>query len=262
MRYSGNDSFDGDLRFRGLSESSISGIFQGNANGEFVNDNAEFLGMPAPGYKQVLPGFAAQLAKFQLQCQSQFTPNGQRPSRFEALTRWYSPDGDTVSPLKFIRIAEGNGLIVPVRDLGVMIALDDLGAGCSSQSYLQNLLLDALKIDQVVGERVETDAQLGRDEIQGFLAGRPSFDLALVGPKHPGYLSSGTRNSRGSSSPGAMPSPPTRDNRCGRVGPARTETAPLPTHQWECNGLSPTPLAAILVSQHNTQSPTEGKTNE
>jgi diguanylate cyclase (GGDEF)-like protein/PAS domain S-box-containing protein len=240
-------------------------------------------------------------SEFRLQFQPQFAPNGSRPNRFEALIRWYPPDGDPVPPLKFIPTAEGNGLIVPIgtwvlreacrqcaawqtgildgvgvavnvsapqfacpdfvevvmnaleltglpphlleleltesvfirdlaasagiltrlRDLGVTIALDDFGTGYSSLSYLQNLPLDALKIDRsfiadaetrrqgaavlrcvvdlahahglrVVGEGVETDAQLGLldslgcDEIQGFLLGRPSFDLAVTGHKHAG----------------------------------------------------------------------------
>ena len=249
---------------------------------------------------------ALALSEFKLQFQPQFASGKSRPSRFEALLRWYPPNEPPVAPLKFIPIAERNGLIVPIgkwvlneacrqcagwqtgnmtgvgvavnvsaaqfacpdfvtsvaqtlastglsprlleleltesviirdvkasvhiltklRNLGVTIALDDFGTGYSSLSYLQNLPLDAMKIDRsflieaesrqqgaavlrcivelahtlglrVVGEGVETTAQLdllgrlGCDEIQGFLLGRPSFDVAGAGNAaigEPGYL--------------------------------------------------------------------------
>jgi diguanylate cyclase (GGDEF)-like protein/PAS domain S-box-containing protein len=102
-----------------------------------------------------------------------------------------------------------------LRSLGVTIALDDFGTGYSSLSYLQALQIDALKMDRsflmeavggrrgvavmrwvvemahalglrVVAEGVETTAQLeflasiGCDEIQGYLLGRPSFEVAGV----------------------------------------------------------------------------------
>jgi diguanylate cyclase (GGDEF)-like protein/PAS domain S-box-containing protein len=102
--------------------------------------------------------------------------------------------------------------LAKLRNLGVTIALDDFGTGYSSLSYLQNLPIDTLKIDRtfllqsesrregaavmrcvvelahtlglrVVGEGVETPAQLdflsglGCDEIQGYLLGKPSFDV-------------------------------------------------------------------------------------
>ena len=237
---------------------------------------------------------AVALSEFKLQFQPEFASGRSRPSRFEALIRWHPADGQPISPLKFIPVAEQNGLIVPIgtwvlheacrqcadwqngqlkdagvavnvsalqfaspdfvdvvaraldvtklparllelevtesvfiqdvkrsaliltrlRNLGVTIALDDFGTGYSSLSYLQNLPLDAMKIDRsfltesegrperaavlrcivdlahtlglrVVGEGVETTAQLdllrslGCDEIQGFLLGRPSFDAAV-----------------------------------------------------------------------------------
>lgn len=171
---------------------------------------------------------ALALSEFKLQFQPQFASGISRPTRFEALIRWYPLDAQPIAPLKFIPIAEQNGLIVPIgtwvlgeacrqcvawqtgnfrgvgvavnvsahqfakpdfveivlralestglpphllelevtervfiqdvkesalritelRNLGVTIALDDFGTGYSSLSYLQNLPLDALKIDQ------------------------------------------------------------------------------------------------------------------
>jgi len=103
--------------------------------------------------------------------------------------------------------------LTQLRKLHVTIAIDDFGTGYSSLSYLQNLPIDLIKIDQsfvaatdrkqsgaailrclidlahtlgikVIAEGVETQKQLnllkslGCDEMQGFLLGRPSFDLA------------------------------------------------------------------------------------
>lgn len=102
--------------------------------------------------------------------------------------------------------------LTQLRKLHVTIAIDDFGTGYSSLSYLQNLPIDLIKIDQsfvaatdrrqsgaailrclidlahtlgirVIAEGVETQKQLnllkslGCDEMQGFLLGRPSFDL-------------------------------------------------------------------------------------
>jgi diguanylate cyclase (GGDEF)-like protein len=98
--------------------------------------------------------------------------------------------------------------LAALRSLGVTIAVDDFGTGYSSLSYLQRLPIDLLKIDRsfvsamegpattlplvqaiismaralglaVVAEGVETQRQLdllrdlGCDEVQGFLIGRP-----------------------------------------------------------------------------------------
>ena len=95
-----------------------------------------------------------------------------------------------------------------LKGLGVRLALDDFGTGYSSLSYLQSFPLDRIKIDRtfisnlgrterslaivraviglahglgvpVLAEGVETNDQLaaaikeGRDEVQGYLIGRP-----------------------------------------------------------------------------------------
>ena len=102
------------------------------------------------------------------------------------------------------------GKLAGLRELGVKIAIDDVGTGYSSLARLMNLPIDSLKIDrsfiseleregcsraeaitaavlnmgmalgvQLVAEGVETDAQYallsgqGCQVIQGFLTGRP-----------------------------------------------------------------------------------------
>ena len=57
---------------------------------------------------------ALALSEFKIQFQPQFAPGQSRPSRFEALVRWYPPHGQPIPPLKFIPIAEQNGLVVPI----------------------------------------------------------------------------------------------------------------------------------------------------
>ncbi len=105
-------------------------------------------------------------------------------------------------------IARIRAVMQGMRELGVHIALDDFGTGYSSLLYLKGLPIDRLKVDrsfvsglgsagqdptvvatvvdlahklglQVVAEGVETEAELravnemGCDEVQGFLLGRP-----------------------------------------------------------------------------------------
>ncbi len=53
-------------------------------------------------------------SEFRLQFQPQFPSGSSRPSRFEALIRWCCPDEEPVAPLRFIAIAEQNGLIVQI----------------------------------------------------------------------------------------------------------------------------------------------------
>ncbi len=101
-----------------------------------------------------------------------------------------------------------------LRDLGAEIALDDFGTGYCSLTYLREMPIDTVKIDQsfmaeldtedldnniialvialgrslditVVAEGVETEAQLamlrsmGCDQAQGFLFARPQNAAAI-----------------------------------------------------------------------------------
>jgi diguanylate cyclase (GGDEF)-like protein len=107
------------------------------------------------------------------------------------------------------RLGNSSKIMSELRQLGISIAVDDFGTGYSTLSYLPRLPLDCLKIDRsflyqtssdsrallhslvklahelkmnVIVEGVETPEQLdlireiGCDEIQGFLFGRPTAD--------------------------------------------------------------------------------------
>ncbi|MBP3950847.1 EAL domain-containing protein [Bacillus sp. YZJH907-2] len=110
--------------------------------------------------------------------------------------------------IAILDIADTISILEQMKSLGVQIAIDDFGTGYSSLSYLRTLPMDSVKLDrsfttdltadkkqativgavimmahalelQVVGEGIETNEQmrfleeLGCDEFQGFLLGRP-----------------------------------------------------------------------------------------
>ena len=108
----------------------------------------------------------------------------------------------------------GDIILSELKEFGIEIAIDDFGTGFSSLSYLQKLPLDRLKIDRAfikdlpgqdcqaiaaliislgarlglktIAEGVETQAQadylaqLGCDEVQGFMYAKPMPEKELI----------------------------------------------------------------------------------
>ena len=66
-----------------------------------------------------------------------------------------------------------------LRDLGITVAIDDFGVGCSSLNYLKNLPIDALKIDQSFVRDMEKD-ETDRSIVDAILYVTRSFSLRTV----------------------------------------------------------------------------------
>ncbi len=71
------------------------------------------------------------------------------------------------------------GLLEQLRTLGFSISIDDFGTGFSSLSYLSDLPVDALKIDKVFVQNMESSKQSGI--VKSIINLANNFDLKVVG---------------------------------------------------------------------------------
>jgi predicted signal transduction protein with EAL and GGDEF domain len=69
--------------------------------------------------------------------------------------------------------------LVPLRERGIQLVLDDFGTGCSSLNHLRNLPLDWLKLDTMFAHGVATDAR-ARALVEAVLAMSRVLGLVLV----------------------------------------------------------------------------------
>jgi diguanylate cyclase (GGDEF)-like protein len=67
-----------------------------------------------------------------------------------------------------------------VRELGVKISIDDFGTGYSSLSYLQNLPVDAIKIDRSFVRELDTGSASGGSVVRAIIALAHSLKLMVV----------------------------------------------------------------------------------
>ena len=77
--------------------------------------------------------------EMELYYQPQIDTISQKIVGYEALIRWQDPEHGTISPIKFIPIAEETGLIIPIGEWVIWSA-------CKQLAYLQNLPGDTPKI--------------------------------------------------------------------------------------------------------------------
>jgi EAL domain-containing protein (putative c-di-GMP-specific phosphodiesterase class I) len=76
-------------------------------------------------------------------------------------------------------IARISALIAACRELGIGFALDDFGSGYSSLTYLSQLDVDTLKIDQSFVRDMQSDKG-DHAVVQGIIALARAFDMRCV----------------------------------------------------------------------------------